>query len=265
MIINYRSVELPLQSKWIWVNGRRTDAQDFGKMLFDAYFDKAAEAKLKSLKLWLYDSQFRIVKTEVMLSRDLFLADVFVCREDGRLGNIHFFAMVTTKETEEGRQARLAKELMKVVQNTGASIKSYDGKNPLSNGGAIVTPKGDFMFGTATNESLFKKDFIFVDIFTDKISERLRSMKAIKIPPINYKPKDLVTRYDDAKKMQVAKAHINKVGDAERKEAQDKAERIRKSKEYQDWWNSLSPEEQRKRRDQSIADWEAKNRPYRND
>ena len=45
----------------------------------------------------------------------------------------------------------------------------------------------------------------------------------------------------------------------------DTGAKIRKSKEYQDWWNSLSPEEQRKRRDQSIADWEAKNRPYRND
>lgn len=265
MIINYRSIELPLQSKWIWVNGRRTTAQEFGQLLFDSYFDKSKEARLKTLKLWVYDSQFKVVKTEVILSPSLFLADVYVVREDGRLGNIHFFTMVDTKEPEETRESRLAKALMDVAAKTGGSIQSYGGQSPFAKGGAIVTPKDGFMFSSATNESVAKKDFIFIDIFNDKMSERIRGMKAIKIPPINYKPKDVATRYDVAKKMPIARTHINKVGDAERKEAQEKADRARKSKEAQAAWDALSPEEQKRRMNASIADWEAKNRPYRND
>lgn len=265
MIINYRSIELPLQSKWVWVNGRRVSAQDFGKLLFDAFFDKTKEARLKTQKIWLYDSQFRVVRMELTLSSSLFMGDVYLCREDGRLANIHFFVMVTTKETEDTRSAILARELLKVAQKTGGSIQSQDGKNPFAKTKSVVEPNGEFIFSSAVNDSAAKKDFIFIDILTEKASDRIRNMKAIKIPPINYKPKDVASRYDVAKKLPFARAHINKVGEVERKEAQDKAERDRKNKAYWDWYNSLSPAERKKVDDDAIADWEAKNRPYRND
>lgn len=265
MIINYRSIELPLQSKWVWVNGRRTPAQEFGKLLFDAFFDKAKEVRLKAQKIWLYDSQFRVVRTELTLSPNLFMGDVYVCREDGRLGNIHFFVPVTTKEVEDTRATILARELLKVAQKTGGSIQTQDGRNPFVTTKSVVEPTGEFIFSSAVNDSAAKKDFIFIDILTEKASERFRNMKAIKIPPINYKPKDVASRYDVAKKLPFARAHINKVGEVERKETQAKAERERKRKAYWDWYNSLSPEERKKVDNDAIADWEAKNRPYRND
>lgn len=265
MNINYRSIEIPLQTSHIYFHGKMTFAQSFGYMVYEGCFSKFGDNKLKDLDIFIYDSKFRVVKTTYNVTNKLMIAELVLARDDGRIGFINVTCeLEAIQRTVYTRDEILARELMKVAEKTGGTIQTYGGSSPFGKVKEMYRPKGKFYFSTDTSKNVQSIDYIFIDILTKEASDRYRRTLGVTIPHINYTPKNPNDRYKEAKKQPVAKKHIARVGDATAEDARRIADAKARTKAYSDWYNSLSPAERKEVNDRSIERWEKDVRPYRN-
>ena len=266
--LTYRSVELPLFSKNVWVGGRRMSAQDFAKHLLDIYFFSKQRQDEKS-KIWLYDTTFNVQSfSYTMLGEDKFTAVWFLTSESNQVARIEVAFSVKKKPDAKAnaRDEALRKGLEQVMKATGGKIIHTQISGSQNEGGNYVYElDGLVYFMTETKTSFKTKDYVIFDLMTKDASEKLRATYRLNKPPFRYTPKDVVTRYDVPKKFAIAKQHLARIGADERKEAKRLADIKARQKAYEDWWNSLTPKQQQDEIDRSRAEWEQKNRPYRND